>query len=183
MQEVRDEDGEIQYSDELASGEDSLRIQTKITYLTNFIRNHFADSSVFADNTEIADKEMVTASYDSDNERFCKIHVDRIKAGDKTKLRVCDDETYLNGDKNNKIETVDEVNGKDVRNILARDVSCNKTPRGVAMTGVSIDASSTAVIHVIDGVLNHTALDTDGRHDSTWKTTSACKRYLKRYGL
>ena len=183
MQEVRDEDGEIQYSDELASGEDSLRIQTKITYLTNFIRNHFADNTIFADNSEIADNEMVTSSYDKELGLFCKIHVDRIKAGGETKLRVCDDETYLNGDKNNKIETVNEVNGIDVRNILSRDVSCNKTPRGVAMTGVSIDASSTAVIHVIDGVLNHTALDTDGRHDSTWKTTSACKRYLKRYGL
>ncbi len=165
----------------LQTSEDSLRIQTKITYLTNFIRNHFADSSVFADNTEIADKEMVTASYDSDNERFCKIHVDRIKAGDKTKLRVCDDETYLNGDKNNKIETVDEVNGKDVRNILARDISCNKAPRGTSMTGISIDASSAAVIHVIDGVLNHTAL-VNGRHDSTWQSKESCKRYLKRYG-
>ena len=165
----------------LQTSEDSLRIQTKITYLTNFIRNHFADSSVFADNTEIADKEMVTASYDSDNERFCKIHVDRIKAGDKTKLRVCDDETYLNGDKNNKIETVDKVNGKDVRNILARDISCNKAPRGTSMTGISIDASSAAVIHVIDGVLNHTAL-VNGRYDSTWQSKESCKRYLKRYG-
>ena len=95
MQEVRDEDGEIQYSDELASGEDSLRIQTKITYLTNFIRNHFADNTIFADNSEIADNEMVTSSYDKELGLFCKIHVDRIKAGGETRLQTYEADKFI----------------------------------------------------------------------------------------
>ena len=49
------------------------------------------------------------------------------------------------------------------------------------MTDFRLDASSAAVIHQIDGVLNHTAL-VNGRYDSTWATPQAAKKYLKRYG-
>ena len=177
------ETGEYTYTNELETYEDSIRIAAKITYLTNFIRYHFADNSVFADKSELsdADGEMVTSSYDHETGLFCKIHVDRIKQGDETILRVCDDVTYKK-DHNNKIPTVKELN-----NILARDVSCSKdgktsAPRTVNMQGIVLDASSAAVIHQIDGVLNHTAL-VGGRHDSTWSTTANAKKYLKRYAI
>jgi len=173
----KDDNGEYIYEDSLETYEDSIRIQAKITYLTNFIRYHFADNSVFADNSELSDAngEMVTSSYDHETGLFCKIHVDRIKQGGETILRVCDDITYKK-DHNDKMPTVGE------KNVLARDISCNKTPRNVAMTGVRLDASSAAVIHQIDGVLNHTAL-VGGRHDSTWSTTANAKKYLKRYAI
>ncbi len=175
---MKGEDGEYLYTNELETYEDSVRIAAKITYLTNFIRYHFADNSVFADKSELTDKdgEMVTSSYDHETGLFCKIHVDRIKQGGETVLRVCDDITYKK-DKSNKIPTVKELN-----NILARDVSCNSTPRGKNLQGVILDASSAAVIHQIDGVLNHTAL-VGGRHDSTWSTTANAKKYLKRYAI
>ena len=163
-----------EYTDSLETLEDSLRIQAKISYLTNFIRYHFADNSVFADKTALADNEMVTSSYDSELGLFCKIHVDRVRKGDETALRVCDEVTYKI-DPNQKMETVGE------KNVLARDMSCSKRPVGVVMTGISLDASSAAVIHQIDGVLNHTEL-VNGRYDSTWATPTAAKRYLKRYG-
>lgn len=163
-----------EYTDSLETKDDSLRIQAKITYLTNFIRYHFADNSVFADKTALADNEMVTSSYDSELGLFCKIHVDRVRKGDETALRVCDEVTYKI-DPNQKMETVGE------KNVLARDMSCSKRPVGVVMTGISLDASSAAVIHQIDGVLNHTEL-VNGRYDSTWATPTAAKRYLKRYG-
>ena len=173
----KDADGEYEYTDELETYEDSIRIQAKITYLTNFIRYHFADNSVFADKSELSDAngEMVTSSYDHNTGLFCKIHVDRVKQGDETLLRVCDDVTYKN-DRSNKMPTVGE------KNVLARDISCNKSPKGYAMTGIVLDASSAAVIHQIDGVLNHTALE-GGRHDSTWSTTANAKKYIKRYAI
>ena len=173
----KDADGEYEYTDELETYEDSVRIQAKITYLTNYIRYHFADNSVFADKSELTDAngEMVTSSYDHDTGLFCKIHVDRIKQGDSAILRVCDDVTYKQ-DRSNKMPTVGE------KNVLARDISCNKAPKGIAMTGVVLDASSAAVIHQIDGVLNHTALE-GGRHDSTWSTTANARKYIKRYAI
>jgi hypothetical protein len=50
------------------------------------------------------------------------------------------------------------------------------------MQTIVLDASSAAVIHQIDGVLNHTAL-LGGRHDSAWSTTANAKKYLKRYAI
>ena len=118
---------------------------------------------------------MVTSSYDHETGLFCKIHVDRVKQGGETLLRVCDDATYKKNP-NNKIPTVGE------KNVLARDISCNKAPKKAAMTGIVLDASSAAVIHQIDGVLNHAGL-TNGRHDSAWNTPANARKYLKRYAI
>ena len=182
---VFDDDNEPKYTEELATLEDSLRIAAKITYLTNFVRYHFADNSVFADRTVLKPNEMVTSSYDKELELFCKIHVDRVNNGSGADLRVCDDVTWK---KNNNtmagaFTTVAEIDGKDVRNVLARDLSCSSAPTGTSMTGITINASSAAVIHSIDGCLNHVALDSDGRHDGTWKTPQSSRRYLKRYAI
>ena len=184
-----DNDGEPMFTDTLATLEDSVRIAAKITYLTNFVRYHFADNSVFADKTVLAPNEMVTSSYDKEIELFCKLHVDRIANGDGTDLRVCDDVTWkANG---NSMEgatmpfvTLNEINGEDVRNVLARDLACSSSPGyNQSMYNCKINSSSAAVIHSIPGYLNHTALDADGRHDSTWKDLQSARRYLKRYAI
>ena len=174
-----DPNGEIEYTDSLQTYEDSVRIAAKITYLTNFVRYHFADNSVFADKTVLAPNEMVTSSYDKELELFCKIHVDRVANGDGTDLRVCDDVTWKeNGNSMgaNPFVTVGE------KNVLARDISCNKTPVNQQMKGITINSSSAAVIHSIDGYLNHTKV-IDGRHDKTWESTIKAKRYLQRYAI
>lgn len=146
---------------------DSLRLQTKITYLINFIRYHFADNSVFVDNSDIKSTEFVTSSYDNVKGIFCKINVQRING----ELQVQD----FSGGKWNTI------GGK--YNIMARDVTCSKTPSNqTTMNGITIDGSSFAVIHQIPGVLNHTA-PVDGRYDSTWSSVSECKKYLKRFAI
>ena len=184
-----DNDGEPMFTDTLATLEDSVRIAAKITYLTNFVRYHFADNSVFADKTVLAPNEMVTSSYDKEIELFCKLHVDRVANGDGTDLRVCDDVTWkANG---NSMEgatmpfvTLNEINGEDVRNVLARDLACSSSPGyNQSMYNCKINSSSAAVIHSIPGYLNHTALDADGRHDSTWKDLQSARRYLKRYAI
>ena len=146
---------------------DSLRLQTKITYLINFIRYHFADNSVFVDNSDIKSTEYVTSSYDNVKGIFCKINVQRTNG----ELQVRD----FSGGKWNT------VGGK--YNIMARDLTCSKTPSNqTTMNGITIDGSSFAVIHQIPGVLNHTA-PVNGRYDSTWSSVSECKKYLKRFAI
>ena len=50
------------------------------------------------------------------------------------------------------------------------------------MNGVTLQASSFAVIHLINGVLNHTDL-VNGKHVIDWNNPEACKRYIRRYGV
>ena len=71
------------------------------------------------------------------------------------------------------------------KNILARDIECSASPVKVSMklgASITMDASSSTVIHQIDGTLNHTEL-VNGRHDSTWATTASAKKYLQRYAI
>jgi hypothetical protein len=126
---------------------------------------------------------MVTSSYDSELGLFCKIHVDRKNTGNGTVLRVCDDVTWKHaGTLDSGFETLADIDGVDVRNILARDVSCSKKPVKTQANGITINTSSAAVIHSIDGYLNHLEL-IDGRHDKTYETTIKAKEYLKRYAI
>lgn len=174
-----DEDGQIVYTDSLATAADSLRISAKITYLTNFVRYHFADNSVFADKSAMPHNEMVTASYDRDIGLFCKIHIDRVKNGSGTVLRVMDDVNYLsNGGMDGAVQPFVAENV----NVLARDVSCSSDPVSKSMTGCQLQSSSAAVIHQIPGVLNHTKLE-NGRHDSMWSSSRQAKRYIQKYAI
>ena len=150
------------------------------------MRYHFADNYVFADKTTLAANEMVTSSYDKELELFCKLHVDRVPSGSGTELRVCDDVTWkANGNKMDGLispfVTLEEIDGQNVKNILARDISCNEAPKG-QMKGKTINSSSAAVIHSIPGYLNHVKL-VDGDHSKTWETTTKAKEYLKRYAI
>ncbi|MCD7720707.1 MAG: hypothetical protein LUI09_00580 [Prevotellaceae bacterium] len=150
-----------------ATYEDSLRLQTKITYLTNFLRYHFIDNSVFVDKSDIEETEYVTASYDNDKGLFCKVILKR-QGGT---LYV---EDNYGGDWHTAVGNV---------NVMARDMTCNKTPNNAtSMAGITIDGSSFAVLHQIDGVLNHTTLE-GGRYDSTWADESSCKRYLEKFAI
>lgn len=166
-----DEEGNPNANPEaLKFAEDSLRLQTKITYLINFVRYHFADNSVFVDQSTFPSTDYVTASYDNVKGLFCKLNLQRPSAG---KLQVQDN----NGAGSPWID----VTGK--YNVMTRDVSCSATPAGKnTMNGITIDGSSFAVIHQIDGVLNHTELTGD-RYDATWATPSEAKKYLKRFAI
>lgn len=148
---------------------DSLRLQAKITYLTNFIRYHFADNSVFVDKSEINDREMVTASFDNDKGLFCKIKINRHSGV----LSVSD----TNGGSWISIKDTDQ------HNVMARDITCSSSPTNKStMNKITIDGSSFAVIHQIGNVLNHTA-PVNGRLDNAWKTPAAARKYLKEFAI
>ncbi len=152
----------------LTNIDDSLRIQTKITYLTNFVRNHFVDNSVFVDKSDIPVTEYVTASYDNQKGVFNKVKIQRINGI----LQVQD--TNLG-----EWLTIDSENN----NKMTRDIVCSRSPLNVPnMTNISIEGSSYAVVHQIPGTLNHTDL-VDGKHVITWESAASCRAYLKRYGI
>ncbi len=151
----------------LTQQEDSIRLQAKITYLTNFVRYHFTDNSVFVDRSRIDETEYVTSSYDNVKGLFCKVNVRR---------------------DNNVLEIKDCAGGQWMKiegrhNIMARDIVCSSSPRDkTSMNGIKIDGSSFSVIHQIPNVLAHTEM-VGGRYDGQWATTSAAKQYLKRYAI
>lgn len=156
---------------------DSLRLQAKITYLNNFIRAHFLDNSVFQDKESMDETDFVSSSYDSNLGVFVKAHISRVPNADGSIL-------YVRDDHNGSPIPVDQT----YNNIMARDIECvrNKgkyTPTGAAsMNGITLQASSFAVIHLINGVLNHTDL-VNGKHVIDWNNPEACKRYIRRYGV
>ncbi|MBQ8051682.1 MAG: hypothetical protein IJ197_08955 [Bacteroidaceae bacterium] len=147
---------------------DSLLLQTKVTYLINFVRYHFADNSVFVDKSTFNSTDYVTASYDNVKGLFCKINIQRPQSD---VLQVQD----ANGGQ--------WITAEGKTNVMARDVSCSKSPiNQQTMNGITIDGTSFAVIHQIPGVLNHTQL-VNGRYDSTWANTGEAKKYLKRFAI
>ena len=169
---LRDEQDHVKWN----TPDDSIRIAAKITYLTNFIRGHFADNSIFADKGELSEAqgELVTSSYNSQTGVFVKLYASRVKGGSETTLYIRDD----NG--GSPIKIVGQ------KNIMARDVSCTRKPTGntaTTMNGIQIQGSSFAVIHQIDGVLNHVPLNADGTYGINWNSTSACKNYLKKFAI
>ena len=141
---------------------DSLRLQAKITYLINFIRYHFADNSMFVDNSIVPSTEFVTASYDNVKGLFCKINMQRPQSG---VLQVKD----ANGG--------DWITAEGNVNILARDVSCSKTPaKQTTMNGITIDGSSFAVIHQIPTALYHADIPDFGNSGES-------KKYMTRFAI
>ncbi len=165
---------------ELTTLADSLRIQAKVTCLQNFVRNHFIDNSVFVDHSpivadeadseerEMGGKKYVTASFDNNDGIFNKVFIKR-------NAKVLEVRSPYSGWLT--------VTGK--YNAMTRDISTNKTPNdAINMTGISIEASSFAVVHQIPGVLNHAELP-GGRYDSAWADNDpeSCRAYIKRYAI
>ena len=152
---------------------DSLRFQAKITYLNNFIRAHFLDNSVFDDKEDLKETDFISSSYDNELGLFVKAHVSRTGGV----MRVRDDH-------GGSVLTIDGT----YKNLMARDVHCEKdgkdaSPTGrTTMNGITIQGSSFAVVHLLNGTLNHTEL-VDGKHVINWDDVNACKRYLRRYSI
>ncbi len=136
-----------------------LKCETMVTTLINFIKYHFQDNSIFADVPAIKETDYETATLNSQTGVYCKVKVS--SAGNGTL-------TIKDGAGNVRNITSD-------KNILTRDYVLNSAT-------TMINASSFAVIHGIDGVLNYETLP-GGRYDSNWATVSAAKKYLAKYRI
>lgn len=169
----------------LVNGEDSLRLQAKITYLINFVRYHFADNSVFVDKSTFAPREFVTSSFDAKKELFCKIKVQRVKGINGTILQVLDANNMIMDENSSRyMELKDGGEWTTIEgnyNIMARDVSCSSKPTKNTMNNIKIEGSSAIVLHEIPHVLNYETLPDNGNYDRDWVEWG--KQYKKRYEI
>ena len=72
------------------------------------------------------------------------------------------------------------VDDESRKNILTRDYTLSTI--ATSANNATIETSSYAVVHQIDGVLNFKELD-GGRYDTDWATTAAAKRFLAKYRI
>lgn len=160
----------------LTTTEDSLRIAAKITYLTNFIRTHFVDNSIFADKSDMAEKEMVSSSFNNTSGTFVRVNVKR----NNQTLYVKD---AVGGDWEEAYKE-DPQFGKDVRNVMTCDRECSNKVQAVnTLNGITVESSNYAVVHLINGVLNHTALDENGNYVINWKSPAAARAYINKFKI
>lgn len=141
-----------------------------VSTLVNFIKYHFQDESIYADIPALKDNNdgYETASaknIGTENEPiyvYLKLHVFSDGNGS---LRV--------QDVTNNTCTITSK-----KNIMTRDYVLSAS----GTSAKTISASSFAVVHGIDGVLNYKELE-GGRYDSDWSTPTAAKKYLAKYRI
>ena len=162
------------------SPEDSLKAAAMATTIVNFVKNHFQDKSIFADTNTILPTAFETATINSETNLYCRVEVQ----GGAGRLTV-----------KSNVAGAKPVSVTDKKNIIARDyitrsngtggTASNALPNADASPSAStlnINASSSIVIHGIDGVLDHKAY-TNGRYDSDWATGAKARNYLKKFRL
>ncbi len=159
-------------TEQLKSAADSLRIRYKITYLTNFIRTHFADNTVFADKSDM-NAEMFTSSFNNETGLFVKSFIQR--EGGMLKVK---DNTASGQWITTKYTTDD---GRDVKNIMTCDRECNSKVKDQSMNNKTTDATSYAVIHLINGVLNHEEL-ANGQYPD-FANGSEARKYIQKFAI
>lgn len=133
-----------------------------VTQLINFLKYHFQDNSVFADTPAMNSTQYETATMNSETGVYCKVTVS--STGGNT-LTVSD----ANGASYNVMN--------DYKNLLARDYIIKGSSNAL-----TINASSFAVMHGIDGVLDYKSM-AGGRYDSDWSSAGAAKRFLSKYRI
>lgn len=143
---------------------------TMVSALVNFIKYHFQDESIYADRPALKDDEdgYETASAKNIGTEDEPVYV-------YLKLHV-----FSEGNGSLKVKDVTNntctITSK--KNIMTRDYVLNAG----GTSAKTISASSFAVVHGIDGVLNYKELE-GGRYDSDWKTPTAAKKYLAKYRI
>lgn len=144
--------------------EEEEAVMTKATAMTttliNFLKYHFQDNSIFVDTPSLSSTQYETATMNSETGVYCKVTV----SGGNNALQVKD----LAGNTRNVTTN---------QNILVRDYVLNSSSNPT-----QISASSFAVIHGIDGVLDYMNY-TNGRYDSNWSSTAKARAYLNKYRI
>lgn len=162
LREILELDKEPEDRTELTAEEEEARTAkctAMVTALINFVKYHFQDNSVFADTPALKSTDYETATLNSSTGIYCKVNVSSTGNGTLTVKDAA-------GNSRNIVAK---------HNILTRDYILNTAK-------TTIEASSFAVVHGIDGVLNYEALK-GGRYDSEWATVSAAKKYLAKYRI
>lgn len=141
------------------------KVRTMVTLLINFIKNHFQDNSVFADTPVLQPQKYETATLQLDEDGMPTIY---------SKVEV-----FSNG--NGTLSIKDGAghtrNITSKKNIITRDYVLNDTSKPT-----KIQASSSAVVHGIDGVLDYTKFKNDD-YRSVYEKPAERKAYMAKYRI
>ena len=141
----------------------NLKVKAMATTIVNFVKNHFQDNTIFADASPIATTQYETATINSETGVYCKVNVQSNGNG-----------TLSVTDANGKVSHITSN-----KNIIVRDYVTNGNASHINRT---LSASSSAVLHGIDGVLDYKSY-AGGRYDEDWATEAKARAYLKQYQL
>ena len=157
--------------DSIASFTDAYKAQAQamVTCLLNFVKYHFQDNSVFVDNNPIEATSYETACINNVTNRYITVEVS--SPGNKQPLEIKDVE-------GNVRHVITEGGESGNYNMLTRDMEFNSSKDNAK----TIETSSYAVLHRIDGVLNFKSL-VNGRYDSDWNTAANAKKFVAKYRI
>ena len=164
LREILELDVDPEMRKELTEDEEKARNEkclAMVTTLVNFVKYHFQDNSIFADTPALSETQYESSTLNVETGVYCKLAVS--SQGNGT-LSVKD----LAGHTRN-------ITSK--KNIITRDYVLNASSNPQTISG-----SSFAVVHGIDGVLDHKSY-TNGRYDSDWASLAAARRYLNTYRI
>lgn len=142
------------------------KAKAQVELLLNFIRGHFQDESIFADERSEAPGNSNSATMDSKGEKFVPIYYHQEGNG---KLSLFRDGYY-------------DCSVTDKKNIFARDyvadgVTYNpNNVNSVDLIGSTIKYSSYSVVHEINGTLRTVDLNNGKTYEDYWITSEAAMR-------
>ncbi|MCR5313717.1 MAG: fasciclin domain-containing protein [Bacteroidaceae bacterium] len=159
---IEDESQKTELTDEELEVRNT-KAKAMVTAIVNFVKYHFQDNSIFADDPVLKNTAYETATVNSETQIYCKLTVS--SQGNGT-LSITD----VAGHTRNVTED---------KNIIARDYVTNGS---TSTTGSVISSSSAIVMHGIDGVLDYKKY-TNNRYDSDWANEAKARAYLQEYKL
>lgn len=131
------------------------KAKAQVQLLLNFIRGHFQDESIFADERSEAPGYSNSATMDDKGEKFVPIYYHQ-EGGGKLSL-------YRKG--------YYDCSVTDKKNIFARDYVAKKDD----LPGTTIEYSSYSVVHEINGTLRTIDLNNGKTYEDYWITSEAAK--------
>ena len=162
---------DIQYKESHVSGYDpeedtkayKLKAQAMCVALLNFVKYHFQDDAIYNDVPAIAATEYETACINAETNRYITVTVENPGNGQLSVKDHAGNTRHLKATGNN---------------ILTRDLQFDKA----GSNATTIETSSFAVLHQIDGVLNFTKLPS-GRYEGLYDTSSKARKFMAKYPI
>ena len=155
-----------------------FKAQAMITCLVNFLKYHFQNNSVFADRLAVKPAYYETACQNDSANGNRYVKVSSIGNGTLFVQSVYGINPTDGFDIVGPLcQVVDDASRK---NILTRDYTLSTI--ATRANNATIETSSYAVVHQIDGVLNFKELD-GGRYDTDWATIEAAGLFLEKYSI
>lgn len=159
----RKENANPSYNSEEDTKAYKAHAQAMATCLLNFVKYHFQDNAIYNDVTRMESTDYETACINAETNRYITVSV--ANAG------------------NNQLTVTDQLGhtrhlDPTRQNILTRDLQFDRA----GSSATTIETSSFAVIHQIDGALNYVALP-NGRYEGLYNTTAKAKRFMAKYPI